>query len=159
MAEVRKVFGDLGYREVQIYLQTGNVVFEHTGGEPDGVAAEVEKHIYDDLGVATTVLLRTEAELAAVLAGNPYLDVVDDLTKLHVTFLAAEPTPALAAALEVPQGETAQFTLAGRDVYLHTPQGYGRTKINNAFLEKQLGVSATTRGWKTVATLADLAAG
>jgi uncharacterized protein (DUF1697 family) len=44
-------------------------------------------------------------------------------------------------------------------VYLHCPQGYGRSKLSNAFFEKQLGVAATTRNWRTVTTLAELAAG
>jgi len=41
--------------------------------------------------------------------------------------------------------------------YLHCPNGYGRTKLQNAFLERQLSVAATTRNWKTVTALAELA--
>ena len=52
-----------------------------------------------------------------------------------------------------------EFRLLGREVYLHCPNGYGKTKINNAFFERTLGVSATTRNWKTVTTLATMSAG
>ena len=42
-------------------------------------------------------------------------------------------------------------------MYLRYPNGYGRTKLSNAFLEKQLGVAATTRNWNTVTKLLDMA--
>jgi len=45
----------------------------------------------------------------------------------------------------------------GQEVYLHCPNGYGRSKLTNAYFEKQLGVAATTRNWKTVTKLAVLA--
>ena len=46
--------------------------------------------------------------------------------------------------------------VVGSDVYLHCPGGYGNTKLNNAFIEKNLGVTATTRNWRTVVTLAEM---
>jgi uncharacterized protein (DUF1697 family) len=49
------------------------------------------------------------------------------------------------------------FTIVGHEVYLHCPHGYGNTKINNGWFEKQLGVAATTRNWKTVRHLAEAA--
>jgi uncharacterized protein (DUF1697 family) len=45
----------------------------------------------------------------------------------------------------------------GREVYFHLPGGYGRSKLSNAFIEKQLAVAATTRNWRTVTALALLA--
>ena len=44
----------------------------------------------------------------------------------------------------------------GREVYLRCLNGYGKTKLNNAHLERVLGVPATTRNWKTVLTLREL---
>ena len=49
------------------------------------------------------------------------------------------------------------FRVIGREVYLHCPNGYGNTKINNAFFEKRLKAIATTRNWNTVAKLLELA--
>ena len=51
-----------------------------------------------------------------------------------------------------------EFRLVGREIYLHFPGGYGRSKLSNAYFEKQLGVVATTRNWKTVTALAELVA-
>jgi uncharacterized protein (DUF1697 family) len=51
------------------------------------------------------------------------------------------------------------FAVAGREVYLYLPDGYGRTKLTNDLFERKLGVTATTRNWRTVNALADAMAG
>ena len=61
------------------------------------------------------------------------------------------------AQLDAPVGEPDELSIVGREVYLHCPHGYGRSKLNNAYLERRLGVAATTRNWNTVTTLCDLA--
>ena len=50
-----------------------------------------------------------------------------------------------------------ELVVRGRDVYLHCPNGYGTTKINNTFFEKRLKAIATTRNWNSVTTLLELA--
>ncbi|MDQ3763756.1 MAG: DUF1697 domain-containing protein [Actinomycetota bacterium] len=103
------------------------------------------------------VLLRTASELDNVVSHNPFVERQDDLTKSLVTFLAAEPGEH-ASRLARPAGETGESALVGHEVYVHCPDGYGRSKLNNAFVEKKLGVAATTRNWKTVIKLRDLTA-
>jgi uncharacterized protein (DUF1697 family) len=156
MDDLRRLFSGLGHTEVQTYLQSGNVVFRGTGEDPARLASGIEQAIADELGLTVTVLLRTGQDLGKVLAANPYLDREDNLTKLPVTFLAEPPAPRRAAELQIPEGETAVFTLVDREVYLHCPDGYGRTKLSNAFIERKLGVAATTRNWKSVTALHDL---
>jgi uncharacterized protein (DUF1697 family) len=50
-----------------------------------------------------------------------------------------------------------EFAVVGREVYLHTPNGYGVSKLSNAYFEKKLGVAGTSRNWNTVTALAELA--
>ena len=157
MADLRRVFLALGHAEVTTYLQSGNVVFSSPAAQPSRLAAAIEQRIASDLGMTVTVLLRTGDDLARVAAANPFLGRTGDPTKLHVTFLAAAPDRDRAARLEAPAGEAAELALAGREVYLYYPDGYGRTKLDNAFLERRLGVAATTRNWRTVTKLGDLA--
>jgi uncharacterized protein (DUF1697 family) len=156
MEDLRRLVIGLGHSDVQTYLQSGNVVFGSASADPAHVAAGVEKAIADHLALTVTVLLRTRADLAKVLVSNPYLDRDTDLTKLTVTFLRDRPDPARAAGMPIPKGETAVFTVVGREVYLHCPDGYGRTKLSNAYIEKKLGLPATTRNWKSVTALHDL---
>jgi uncharacterized protein (DUF1697 family) len=156
MNDLRQLFTGLGYTEVQTYLQSGNVVFAGPDEDPARLAKGIETAIVDELGLTVTVLLRNRQDLERVLASNPYLNRDENLARLPVTFLAELPAPARAAELRVPAGETAVFTLVDREVYLHCPDGYGRTKLNNAFIERKLGVAATTRNWKSVTALHDL---
>ncbi|MDZ5441486.1 DUF1697 domain-containing protein [Micromonospora sp. 4G57] len=160
MADLRRLVADLGHEEVKTYLQSGNVVFTSTATDTTKLARGIERALADELGLDVPVLVRSGAELTAVIEGSPYADRQDDPTRLLVAFLAAPPAKARVGALTVPAGENVEYTVAGREVHLHFPDGgYGRTKFTNAYLEKQLGVVATTRNWKSVCALRDLAAG
>ena len=94
-----------------------------------------------------------------MVAGNPFLGRGANLSGLHVTFLSEAPAPERAARLAAPEREPAELVLAGREVYLRCPDGYGRTKLNNAFFERRLALPATTRNWRTVTALRELAGG
>ena len=157
MAELRAVFTELGYREVQTYIQSGNVLFEADTGDEGRVLAALRPALSARFGWDIEVLLRTGPELAAVIAGNPFLDRQDDPTKLLVTFLSAEPAADRATRLlQPPAGETGELRLVGREVYLHASDGYGKSKLSNAYLARALGVVATTRNWKSVSKLHEL---
>ena len=106
-----------------------------------------------------TVLVRSAAELAGVVAGNPFVGRAGvDPRTLHVTFLADAPDPDRCTAIEPDAGGADAFEIVGREVYLHCPGGYGRSKLNNAFWERKLKVPATTRNWNSVTRLAAMAA-
>jgi uncharacterized protein (DUF1697 family) len=156
MADLRALFADLGFEDVATYVQSGNVVFKSSRTESD-VVQTVEKQIKRRFRLSVTVLVRTKGQLARVLAANPYAGGKREPAKLHVTFLADRPSRARVRAIDAQAFEPDEFHVAGREVYLHCPNGYGRSKLSNAFFEKQLGVAATTRSWKTVTKLVELA--
>jgi uncharacterized protein (DUF1697 family) len=157
MKDLRAVFADLGYPEATTYLQSGNVVFTSSARAQAKLGSQIRQRIVGQLGVDTPIMLRTHADLLAVLAGNPYLDRTEDHTKLGVAFLADEsPNP---EQLTVPAGDPAECTVLGREVYLHCPDGFGQTKLTTAYLERKLGVAATARNWRTVKALRDMTAG
>lgn len=160
MSDLRALLTGLGCHDVQTYLQSGNAVFaaDQAPTEQNTLAQAIEQALAE-LGVSSRVLLRTGVQLAGVLAGNPFLDREADPTKLHVTFLADAPAADRSRQLEVPAGETASLHLHDKEVYLHCPDGYGRTKLTNSFLESRLATVATTRNWRTVIALTELAGG
>jgi uncharacterized protein (DUF1697 family) len=153
MPDLRKVVEGLGHSDVATYLQSGNVVFTAGGGGAAAVAKGIRAALADELGLDVAVLVRSARDLARVADGNPFADREVNGNELHVTFLEATPK---AADLEPPKGEPAEFHLDGREVYLFCPDGYGRTKLNNAYFEKRLGVAATTRNRRTVDALRDM---
>lgn len=156
MADLRALVAALGHEDVQTYLQSGNVVFRSADRSAQARRA-LEARIARDLGLAVTVLLRTKNDLTKLVARNPFAESADEARALHVTFLADAPHAGRARKLDPAQWSPDEFRLSGREVYLHCPNGYGRSKLSNAFFEQRLGVAATTRNWKTVTSLAELA--
>lgn len=167
MKALQQVFVDLGYEDAATYIQSGNVVFTGPAGPAGGQAAAlraavargIEERIAADLGVPTSVLLRSGPELDKVVAANPFLAGGAEAAHLHVTFLAAAPDTAKTKAVDPDGYPPDRFEIIGREVYLHCPDGYGRSKLTNAFWERRLGVAATTRNWRSVTTMRDLALG
>jgi uncharacterized protein (DUF1697 family) len=159
MADLRDLVTSLGFRDVTTYVQSGNVIFSGTGSGP-AVARTIGTRITADLGLDVPVLVRTGPQLERVLHGNPFAHVAADPKTIHVTFLADRPAAAGVGELEALAGQFGadRFEIDGQHVYLHCPGGYGETKLNNTYLERRLGVTATTRNWRTVTTLAELAA-
>jgi uncharacterized protein (DUF1697 family) len=146
MGDLRTVCERLGYQGVQTYIQSGNVVF----GAERADAGQLSAAIREATGVQAGVLLRTSAEMAGVARAHPFSG---EPRQLHVTFLDGEPAGRLP-----PSGfEPDEYRVAGREVYLHCPNGYGQTKLDNGYLERRLRVMATTRNWATVRKLAEMA--
>jgi uncharacterized protein (DUF1697 family) len=155
MADLRALFERLGAEDVSTYVQSGNVVF--ASAEPQAeLARAIERRIASDLELEIAVLLRTRAQLAKLVRSNPFAGEGEGA--LHVTFLAETPARARVRALDPARSEPDAFRVAGREVYLHCPNGYGVSKLSNAWFEQQLGVAATTRNWRTVTKLAELTA-
>jgi len=155
MGDLRALFEALGYEDVATYVQSGNVVFKGRG-DAASLTRAIERRIERELGLPIAVILRSKTQLARIASNNPFVRHETDPTRLHVTFLTD--TPPRPAARELHAGDFAPDALhvKGKEVYLHTPRGYGRTKLSGAFFEKRLGVVATTRNWRTVTKLAEL---
>ncbi len=159
MDDLRRLFVALGHANVKSYIQSGNVIFRSPVDEPARLAGDIEKRIAQDLGVTATVLLRTTDDLAQIVANNPFAGREIDPARLHVTFLANAPDRERVARLDRPAGEPDELSLVGKEIYLYCPNGYGRTKLNNTYFERRLGVAATTRNWRVVTKLCDLMGG
>ena len=155
MADLRRVFADLGHNDVTTHIQSGNVLFTPSV-DPSDLAESLERGIARELGVTTTVLLRTKGDLDRIVRGNPLRGCDADPAKLHVAFLATPPDPRRVTGFEAPPGSTEEFAFADREVFLYYPDGYGRTKLSNAYIERRLGVAATTRNWRVVTKLREL---
>jgi uncharacterized protein (DUF1697 family) len=116
----------------------------------------METSIAKRLGLRITVLLRTHPELATVAAGNPFDQ--GNPTKLHVLFLSERPKAATLATLDRDRSPGDEFHAVGRELYLHLPNGAGRTKLTLDYFERRLGVAGTARNWNTLLRLVELTA-
>lgn len=157
MADLRALVEGLGYVEVNTHLNSGNVVFAAEGGTNAELAATIEEAIAAELGLDVPVVVRSGEELARIVAENPFPEAAADPKTLHVTFLSAEPAPERVAALaEVERGED-DYRVAGADVYLFYPNKTTGARFMPTGLGKALGVVATSRNWRTVTRLAEMA--
>jgi uncharacterized protein (DUF1697 family) len=158
MNDLRESFGALGYGDVVTYIQTGNVLFSTSSKSEKAIAGAIEERLAADFGDSPAVLLRTVPELVRIGSASPYAKAGADPARHHVTFLAEAPTKAALAALALPASGRDDLVVDGREVYVHTPNGYAETKYTGTFLERRLGVVSTTRNWNTVTKLCELAA-
>jgi uncharacterized protein (DUF1697 family) len=161
MADLRRVVESLGHTDVATYIQSGNVVF--TAADPaargEELAAELEKAIAGELGVTCRVTVRNSAELAEVEAVNPFADEPNPKL-VHAFFLLDEPAPETAAFVADAQAKAAgrdEARIVGRTLYLHTPDGFGRSELA-ALLSKgaRNPVVGTARNWATVRKLREM---
>ena len=88
---------------------------------------------------------------------NPFLSRKEiDIMRLHVTFLQHAPAKSAVEALGNVRAGVDQFRWVGKEIHLHCPDGYGRSKFSNSVVEKILSVRATTRNWNTVNKLHEI---
>lgn len=157
MEALRASLAGLGFKHIQTYVQSGNVIFE--ADEPvAGLAGKISQKILDDFSFDVPVLVKTDKELAEIIDRNPFVkDKAMDAEKLHVTFLSDDPPKNAVELLQPLAAGEEQARIAGRAVYLYCPNGYGNTKLTNTAIEKKLACGATTRNWKTTRKLLEMA--
>ena len=165
MADLREIMASLGHTDVATYIQSGNVVFSTDEQDTATLAAAVEKAVEDRVGVRSAVLVLTRAELARIARDNPYPDE-PNAKLVHVVFLPAEPAPEMVASVAAAQDtaaqkgsrDTAQY--AGRALFLHTPDGFGRSELAALLSRAGRPMSAqgagTARNMATVGKLLDM---
>jgi uncharacterized protein (DUF1697 family) len=156
MIDLCAMFSAAGCASVQSYIQSGNVVFQAAPRVAGGIAAVIADRIAKDFGYRTPVVLRTSQELADAIAHNPFFAAGKQQEWLHVTFLADQPSPAAVRTLDSHRSPPDEFIVRGRDIYLHLPNGAGRSKLTNQYFDSRLKTVSTSRNWRTVNQLLEL---
>jgi uncharacterized protein (DUF1697 family) len=159
MPEVKESFLALGHSDVSTYIQTGNVLFRSSSKSTAKLVAGIEAQLETDFGNSPAVILRTVPELTRVVATSPFPKHGAEPGRHHVTFLAEKPSRERLGSFSAPASGRDELVIIDREVYVHTPDGYGNSKLNGAMLERRLGVVSTTRNWNTVTKLCELATG
>jgi uncharacterized protein (DUF1697 family) len=155
MADLRSALTDAGATDVETYIQSGNIVFGHPARSEAGAKAAVAGVLADLVTYDVPVMIRSRAQLLKVIEANPYEP--EQPTHLHVTFLD-EPLGAGAySSIDLDAFAPETFTVHGREVYLHLPDGMGRSKLA-VELNKggKKAPKGTARNWNTVLMLAEL---
>jgi uncharacterized protein (DUF1697 family) len=156
MPKLRAALEDAGFDDVQTYLQSGNVVLS-SGLTPAKVAAKCKRQIAESFGLDVEVLVRSKAQLAAIVKLDPLGKVASDPKRYQVTFLAAKPKREVVERLEALAAGKERLAAHGRELYAWHPNGVGRSKLAAGLAAKDLGVAATARNWATVTALLEIA--
>ena len=154
MEDLRSSLTSLGYRDTRTYVQSGNIVFNATVSSDEDLSRKIGDKIFRDYGFPVAVFIRGSSEIAKIVQANPFLKEHGiDTSNLYVTFLSDPPAKSFLSKMDRLNAAPDQFRILDREVYLHCPNGYGRTKLSNNTIEKVLSVQATTRNWNTVIVL------
>ncbi len=157
--ELKRLYQALNFANVETYIQSGNLVFDSDHQDPAYVTNLIEAELERAYGAKIAAFVRDEADFRRILSSNPFLTGRSESPSfLHVTFLYSIPRQSQWDQLKAPDdGSQDEFFPAIQEIFLFCPTGYGRTKLNNSFFERKLGMPATTRNWNTVQALYKLA--
>ncbi len=159
MKDLRQLFAQLGFLQISTYIQSGNVIFTPSEQRSNSeLAGNIEEAMAREFSFSVPVLVRSVEELQQTLQNNPYYpDVETDISKLHLTMLKEKPPADNIKEIERHRFPPDEFVIDGRDVFIRCAGKYHETKLGNHFFEKKLKVPATTRTWRTVLKLVELA--
>ena len=152
MSQLRAALEDSGFEDVRTYVQSGNVVLSSMVAAKR-VGGEVERLIAERFDLDIKVVVRTRAELAAVVERNPLGKVATNPKLYQVTFLETALDAELVRKLEAVAAGKERVEQVGRELYAWHPDGVGRSKLAAVMSGKGLGVTATARNWTTVTQL------
>ena len=155
MSDLKAIFESAGCVHVETIIQSGNVVFEAPAAIVNGLASLVAEQIRLRHGLRTPVILRSRADLRAIVDGNPFVRAGVDEALLHVMCLAARPAERDSAALDPHRSAPDEFIIDGKNIYLRLPNGVARSKLTNAYFDKALRTIGTSRNWRTIAKLCE----
>ena len=152
MADLKSLYEELGFINVQTYIQSGNVVFKYKKAK----ASELQELIYNKIkshyGFEVPNLILTPDEVEDALNNNPY----PTIEKPYLTFLSEIPEQENIDVLNSISFDNEIYELKGKVLYSHYPKGAGKAKMTNNLIENKLKVRATTRNLNTTKKLLEM---
>jgi uncharacterized protein (DUF1697 family) len=157
MAELRAALSSAGFSDVRTYLQSGNIAFEAPGDEASLHAARITEALSVDLNADVEVLVLACSDLLRIAAENPFAaEALADDRSVHVVFPLGELCVRSCDELAMPAAPGESAVSGEHAIYLHLPDGYGRSKLTSSYFERALHTPMTARNWRTVSALVEL---
>jgi len=158
MEALRTLYESLGMKDVQTYVQSGNVVFRTSENDTARLTKKIQNGIEKTFSCKPEIILRSTKELEDAITSNPFSKRRDiEPAKLLVLFLAADPSKQSCEKLLAIKADPEELKLNGREVYIYFPNGMGKTKLPWTTIEKVLGTPGTGRNWNSVTKLLEMA--
>ena len=161
MTDLWNVFQEIGFTDVQTYIQSGNVIFRSVTDNEQQIILLIEQAIQTAFGFRSPIVLRTAAEMSAIVSAAHRISekiAKEDATSSALVFeylhtALFRETPAAGALDRLQDWKTGReaFVLAGRELYLFLPDGFHSSKL--AAGVQKAGLPVTIRNWKTISNL------
>lgn len=157
MADLRELFKSFGLSDVSTHIQSGNVLFTSNESNRDTLSTNLERNLESALGYPIRIFLFTADELRNASSKNPFEPERNEHEQLcHILFLSEVPDMDHIESLMAMQGEEYRFHVEGQVLYYAYPRSAAGHRRNINF-ENVLGVAGTSRSWKVVRKLIELA--
>jgi len=158
MADLRALYESLKLKDVQTYIQSGNVVFRTEEKDLPKLAKRIQAAIEKRFGVKPGVILRTASEMRDMVARNPFAKRQNiEPAKLHCYFLADKLNTEACSQLNALPLQSEELIPSGSELFIYFPDGMGKSKLPWSRLEKICGAPGTARNWNSVAKLLTMA--
>ena len=157
MVALKKALEDIGFINVQTYIQSGNVFVATEEESPSKVGFQIKQEIFKEFGHDVPVIVIGKEDLQACLDRNLFLnEPTVDLKKLYVSFIASELPENMVTQLNLNFIKPDEIQLDGKRIYLKYDTSPAKTKLDNKWIEKSMNVVSTTRNWNTVNKLLEM---
>lgn len=149
MADFKHLLAALGYTDVKTLLNSGNAVFSTSARSVSKLVTAIAAEVEAAFGVTTPVIVKSAAEVAAIINDNPMTPPDDHHSRFLVAFGPSEAAvQALAPLLSLAKAPE-RLIVTEHAAYLYCPDGILQSKVGEAMLGKA-GKGVTTRNWATV---------
>jgi uncharacterized protein (DUF1697 family) len=156
MDRLKTLFEDAGFKNVETFIASGNVIFDAGSKKPEAIARAIEKQLHDALGHEVHAFVRTCAELKGIEAHKPFAaKAIESSLAFNVAFLAAPLDAKARKALMALATQLDDFHVNGREIYWLSRARQSESVISNAVFEKTLGCRSTVRGINTIRKMAE----
>jgi uncharacterized protein (DUF1697 family) len=158
MTELSALYNDIGFNDISTFIQSGNVIFS-AGDELTvfEISGSIENAISKRFSYNVPVMIRRVEELKRLHQANPFLTENNfDPSKNAVLFLHEKATEDQILKVRNIDFPPDKFSVAGSEIFIYCPNGFGRTKLYTNFFEKKMGVTGTARNWNTIVTILDI---
>jgi uncharacterized protein (DUF1697 family) len=155
MAELKKLFEEMGFKSVETFIASGNVIFETTKTDAARLEARIEKQLQKSLGYEVATFVRSEEEIAALANESPFTDeAVSRSRTYNVAFTKSNLGDGHREKVKVYNSDVSDFVARGREVHWLCKVMQSESNFVSARFEKELALKATWRNINTVRRIA-----
>lgn len=155
MEVLRKLFSSYGFKNVQTYIQSGNVIFESEETDANILATTIRKNLLGSLGFNISIIVRTVSHFKELVESNPFESYTEDV-KLYVSFLT-EDTSEFTFPIIYEKDNIELIEKRGVEIFSVGGKYGNRYGFPNMYIEKKLKIDATTRNWNSVTKILEKA--